>query len=428
MNRISPVPLSYSQSTIPAEYRKTILPNGLRIVTEEVASVRSVSLGLWIDVGSRDEDVHNNGISHFIEHMVFKGTTHYTLQAIARSLESVGGYLNAFTSKEHTCFYGRSLDLHLPRAVNVLSDLVCNPLFDKKEIEKEKLVVLEELKNLEDTPDELIHDYFDRKLYFNHPLGLPVIGQAANIEAFTRDSLLQWTRRHYAPENMTVAAAGNLKHDTVVELVRKNFEGASDRKSSRRPARRPRFRHPTKEVFERPIQQAHVCMGTLGCSVRARERYAIMVMNALLGDGMSSRLFQVLRERHGLAYTVYSLVNTMSDTGNFAVYIATDEKKIDRSIGLISKEFQKLRSTPVGAAELKRTKAQLVGSIMLNLESMSSRMMRLGSGELYYGENIPLEEVVRRIDAVRAEDVLGASNLILQPDNFTTVIFTPNRS
>jgi predicted Zn-dependent peptidase len=383
---------------------------------------------LWIDVGSRDERVHNNGISHFVEHMVFKGTKHFSLQAIARSLESDGGYLNAFTSKEHTCFYARSLDVHLPKAVDVVADLVRHPLFERKEIEKERLVVLEEFKNLEDDPDELIHDYFDDRLFHDHPLRFPVLGKTKNVESFTREMLCEWKREHYVPGKMVIAAAGNLKHETVVALVEKHFGSGSSRHGTVRRPHQPRSHHPCKAVFDRPILQAHLCMGTLGCSVRAHQRYPLMVMNTLLGEGMSSRLFQNLRERHGLAYTVYSFVNTMSDTGNFGVYAATDAKNVDRSIELITKVFDKLRSMPVGPTELRRTKSQLKGMMMLSLESMSSRMMRLGSGELYYGTNIPLDEIIRKIDAVEADEVFEVSKNFLKVEDFTTVIFRPKAS
>jgi predicted Zn-dependent peptidase len=428
MNKISPRSNLLSQSPLKTHYQKTVLSNGLRVVTEEIPYVRSLSLGMWIDVGSRDEGDKNNGISHFLEHMVFKGTKHYSLQEIARSLESVGGYLNAFTSKEHTCFYARALDTHLDTAVSVLADLVRFPLFDNKEIEKEKTVVLEELKNMEDDPDDLIHDYLDKQVYAKHPLAFPVIGKEESIRSITRAQLQAYTHKHYVPHKMIVAVTGNIKHENVVDLVQKYLGGHKSSQRSRRLVQNPKLHRAHKEIIEKPIKQAHVCMGTIGYSVKSSHRYPMLVMNTLLGEGMSSRLFQNLRERHGLAYTVYSYTNTMSDAGNFGVYIGTDAKNIDRSIDLIHKEFSRLKSTSVSRAELQRTKSQLKGTMMLSLESMSSRMMRLGSGELYYGNFLPLDEIVKKIDAVDAESIREVAEKILRVENFSTVIFKPKAS
>lgn len=425
MNRISPQTHSTSKALLQAHYDKTVLPNGLRVVTEEIPYVRSISLGIWVDVGSRDEISTNNGISHFLEHMVFKGTKNYTLQEIARSLESVGGYLNAFTSKEHTCFYARALDAHLGTAMSVLSDMVRHPLLNPKELEKEKTVVIEELKNMEDDPDDLIHDYVDKQVYAKHPLARPVIGTEECIRNFTREHLRSYIQKYYLPGRMVVAAAGNIKHEAVVELVQKHFGNLRPQKNFRRDMHAPKAVRPERKVYEKPIKQAHVCMGSIGYGVKSRQRYPLLLLNSLLGEGMSSRLFQTLRERHGLAYTIYSYTNTMTETGNFGVYIGTDAKNIDKSIDLIHKEFRKIRTSSVSSAELNRTKSQLKGNMMLSLESMSSRMMRLGSGELYYGTFLPLDEIVRKIDAVNVESIKAVAEKLLRPENFSTIIFKP---
>jgi predicted Zn-dependent peptidase len=398
-----------------------VLPSGIRIVTEEIPYVRSVSVGVWLDVGSRDETESNNGISHFLEHMVFKGTKRYSTRQIARSLESVGGYLNAFTTKEQTCFYARVLDDSLPRALDVLSDLVQYPVLPGKEIEKEKRVILEELKNIEDDPDDLIHDYLDSSMFRKHPLGFPIIGRAENIRRFDRDDMLSFVRQHYSPTRMVVSAAGNLKHDAMVSLVEKFFRLKSCGSDHR--TRSPKHVHSTKQIFEKPISQAHVCIGTLGYSVRNPLRYPLLVLNTLLGEGMSSRLFQNIREKYGFAYSVYSFTNFFSDSGSVGIYIGTDNSHINDSIELIAKELEKLRVKPVSTSELKRAKAQLKGSTMLGLESMSNRMMRLGSGEIYYGEFLTLDQILRDINAVTAEDVSNVSNKLLRIENFSTVIF-----
>ena len=411
-----------------SQYQKTVLPNGIRIVTEEIPYVRSVSVGVWIDVGSRDEREETNGISHFLEHMVFKGTRRFTAQGIARSLESVGGYLNAFTTKEHTCFYARILDSYLPKAIDVLSDLVLSPVFDPKEMEKEKRVILEELKNIEDDPDDLIHDYLDKSVYQHHPLGYPIIGTAKNITHFSKTDLIRYTDAHYIPERLVIAAAGNLKHDEFVKLIDHSFRTRRRAAASPKRLKGPKRMKSRKEIFERPVTQAHICLGTLGCGVKSRQRYPLLVLNSLLGEGMSSRLFQNIREKYGFAYSVYSFANFMSDSGSFGIYIGTDGQKIDHSISLIHKELRRLRLQPVGPAEIRRAKAQLKGSMMLSLESMSNRMMRLGSGEILYGDYLSLDTILRGVDDVRQDDVSALARNLLKPDNFSTIIFKPGKA
>ncbi len=423
MHKSSTSVIAKSHSSLNLNYHKTVLPNGIRIVTEEIPYLRSVSVGVWINVGSRDEDEKNNGITHFIEHMVFKGTERFSNQQIARSLESVGGYLNAFTTKEHTCFYARILDEHLQTAIDVISDLIQHPRLEIKEIEKEKLVVLEELKNIEDDPDEIIHDHLDQNVYFKHPLGFPIIGNAENIKKFSRDDLFLHIQHHFTPKEMVVAAAGNLKHEELVSLVTKFFNSNGQERTVSKRVQGPRRVHSNKEVVEKPINQAYVCMGTLGYSVKSRMRYPLLILNTLLGDGMSCRLFQNIREKYGFAYAVYSFANLLSDTGSFGVYVGTDNNNIDHSIELIHKELDKLKMKPVGKAELERTKAQMKGNMMLGLENMSNRMMRLGSGELYFGEYLTLDEVLKSINAVGQDMIQEVANNIFKMDNFSTVIF-----
>lgn len=423
MHKSSTSVIAKSHSSLNMNYHKTVLPNGIRIVSEEIPYLRSVSVGVWINVGSRDEDEKNNGITHFIEHMVFKGTERFSNQQIARSLESVGGYLNAFTTKEHTCFYARILDEHLQTAIDVISDLIQHPRLEIKEIEKEKLVVIEELKNIEDDPDEIIHDHLDQNVYFKHPLGFPIIGRAENIKKFSRDDLFSHIRHHFIPKQIVVAAAGNLKHEELVSLVTKYFNSNGKERTVSKRVQGPRRIHSNKEVVEKPINQAYVCMGTLGYSVKSRMRYPLLILNTLLGDGMSCRLFQNIREKYGFAYAVYSFANLLSDTGSFGVYVGTDNNNIDRSIELIHKELEKLKMKPVGKAELERTKTQMKGNMMLGLENMSNRMMRLGSGELYFGEYLTLDEVLKSINAVGQDMIQEVANNIFKMDNFSTVIF-----
>ncbi|MBI5022044.1 MAG: insulinase family protein [Ignavibacteriales bacterium] len=414
-------------SALRTNYNKTILPNGLRIVTEEIPYVRSVSVGVWIDVGSRDEIESTNGITHFIEHMVFKGTKRFNNQQIARSLESVGGYLNAFTTKEHTCFYARILDEHVERALDVISDLIQHPTLNIKEIEKEKLVVLEELKNIEDDPDDLIHDVLDKNVYRKHSLGYPVIGIAENIKSFTRVQMLEHIQNHFTPDKMVIAAAGNLDHKAFTDLVAKYFILNSKKKFSSNRDQHPGKSFLNTETIERPINQAYVCIGTRSYSIHSNMRYPLLLMNTILGEGMSSRLFQNIREKYGFAYSIFSFVNLLSDTGIFGVYVGTDNHNIERSLDLIYRELDKLKDKEISKAEISRTKAQMKGSLMLGLENMSNRMMRLGSGELYFNQYISLDEVIKNIDAINADNVLDIANKLLHKEKFSTVIFKPKK-
>lgn len=408
-------------------YRKTVLANGIRVVSEEIPFVRSVSVGLWVDTGSRDESASLNGISHFVEHMVFKGTEQRSIAEIARSLESVGGYLNAFTGKEHTCYYARVLDEHLPLALDVTSDLLLHATFPTKELEKEKGVVIEELRNAEDDPDDIIHDLADREVFGRHPLGMPVIGSEKTVRAFQRRDLLNYRDRCYTPDRVVVSAAGRLNHEELVRLVERHLGGL---RPSRRSATRTKpARQRTQEVrLKKPIQQAHLCLGSIGYSVHQRQRFPLLVLNTLLGDGMSSRLFQTIRERHGFAYTVYSYANTMSDTGTFGVYAGMDQANVSKVLGLIWTELEGLTARPVSRAELRRTKDQLKGSMMLSLESIPNRMMRLGGSELSIGRLPSLDSILESIESVTADDVLSVADALFRRDRFATVILEPSDS
>jgi predicted Zn-dependent peptidase len=381
---------------------------------------------VWANVGSRDEDAKQSGITHFLEHMVFKGTRKRSVRDIAQSLESLGGYLNAFTTKEQTCFYARVLDMHVEQAMDVLADLVQNGTFKKEELEREKLVVIEELKNAEDDPEDIIHDYFEKALYPHHALGYPIIGTEENLRRFGREDILSHVSAHYHPSRIVVAAAGNIDHQKLVRLVEKHLTNLPAGKfSNTRVQAPPSVDHNTFAEYPRPINQAHICLGTVAYSIKHRDRYPLMVMNALLGEGMSSRLYQNIRERFGFAYNVYSYTNLMSDTGVFGTYIATDKKNIRNSIALILKEFDRLKARPVSKAELDRTKSQIKGVMMLGLENMSGRMMRLGSSELYFESFTSLDSILKKVDAVTPESILRVSKDVFREETFSTVIIRP---
>jgi predicted Zn-dependent peptidase len=407
-------------------FQKSILPGGVRVVTEEIPSVRSVSVGAWIDVGSRDESPELSGICHFIEHMVFKGTKNRRMHHIAQRMENVGGYLNAFTSKEYTCFYARCLDEHLPRALDTVLDLVLHPVFPEKEMVREKDVVVEEMKMYEDTPDEYVFDLFDKTVYGEGPMGQPVIGTEETVRSFERNTLLDFMARYYTGERMVIAVAGNVDHAKVVRLVEKALSQHGDAAANPSQREAPHIPDPVLLEVRRPIQQAHLIVGGRGVGVHDDRRIALSVLNTVLGGGMSSRLNQNIREKYGYCYNIYSFVNMHSDTGDFGVYMGTDGKKADKAVKLIRRELDKLMNRPISSTELARAKSQAKGSIMLGLENMSSRMMRIGRQELYYGRYFSLDEILDLIDAVSASEIQEAAGFVCSPEQFSDVRLIPD--
>jgi len=421
--------LSPSSTTqqLNSHYQKTILENGIRVVTEHIPWVHSASIGVWFDAGSRDENKSNSGIAHFLEHMVFKGTKNFSIKEISQSLESVGGYLNAFTTKEQTCFLARMLDEHIEQAISVISDLVQHPTFPEKELKKEKFVVLEELKDAEDDAEDFTQEMLEKELFPNHQLGVPVIGTMASVKSFSREKLISFAKENYIPSKMVIAAAGNLQHETIVALVRKYFQLEFELNHLQKRIIPPKHTNGKKIILEKPIQQAHLCLGTTSFNVHHKLRYSFLVLHTLLGEGMSSRLFQNIREKYGFAYTVYSFLNFMRDTSTFGVYLGTDEKNIENAEELVWKELHKLSAKPISKQELARTKSQLKGTMMLSLESMSNRMMRLGSDELYFGEQTSLSTITKRIDEVTVESVLETAQKVIDVKNFSTVVLKPGK-
>lgn len=405
-------------------FRKTTLPGGVRIVTETIPSVRSISVGVWINTGSRDETDEEGGISHFIEHMVFKGTARRRMHHIAQRLESVGGYLNAFTTKEYTCYFARALDEHLERAIDTVLDLVLEPNFPERELEKEKDVVLEEMKMYEDAPEDLVFDRFEDVIYRNHSLGRPIIGTRESVSSFRREQLVDFMERHYTPERMVVAIAGNVDHDEAVRHASRVLQRAS-----RRP--RPRTREPingyrpAEHSERRPIQQAHLVLGTRGFAATDERRAILSVLNTILGGGMSSRLNQNIREKYGFCYNIYSFTNMHSDTGDFGIYMGTDATRVQRARKLIFRELEKLAEKPVSRRALNQAKNQVKGSIMLGLENMSNRMMRLGRHEIYFERYFTLDEMIAQMEQVSEEDLQRVSQELFVPEDFSTVVLVP---
>ncbi len=404
-------------------FKKTVLGNGLRVVSEQIPYVRSASIGAWIATGSRHETLQNNGISHYIEHMMFKGTKNRTAAEIAETLESVGGHLNAFTGKELTCYYGHVLDEDLPKAVDVISDFLCNSVFDEREMAKEKKVVLEELNNIEETPEELIHDHFWSDIFPDHSLGYSIIGSRDTINSLSRDDLVKYLGQNYNADRIVLAAAGNVEHEALLELAERCFSGFGKGRSLHLDA--PSGVSAGQNVIENGSIQAHVCLGTQAYSYRNRKKFALLVLNTLLGSGMSSRLFQNIREKHGIAYSVYSFIDFMVDSGIFGVYIGTDSINIDGAIGLIREELQKLRQEYVPDDELERTKSQLKGNLMLGLESTSSRMSRLAKMEIFLQDHFSLDDTLVEIENVTKEDILSVADELFDSSRLQTTILKP---
>ncbi len=405
---------------------RTELDNGVRVLTETVPSVGSVAVGAWVEAGSRDETEAEAGITHFIEHMVFKGTQRRRGYLINQRMESVGGYLNAFTTKEHTCFYARGLSEHLGRALESVLDLVTQPTLPDKEIEKEKDVVVEEIKMYEDAPEDHVFDHYEAAVYSGDPLGRPIIGTPESVRSFGRADLARYIERHYVPDRLVVSVAGNVRHTEVVRLVEKLLDGFE---RARQPAERaPAVEYqPSHVELERPVQQAHFAMGTRAFGARDPRRTTLSVLNTILGGGMSSRLNQNIREKYGWCYSVYSFVNVQADSGDVGVYIGTDASRVERSKTLIQRELTKLAETPVSARMLSSAKHQLKGSIVLGMESTTNRMQRLGRVELTYGEVVPLERVVQEIDAVTSDGVRQLAAELFAPERMTTVALLPSR-
>jgi len=386
------------------EIEMTTLANGVRVITESMPHVRSVSVGIWVGAGSRRETPEQNGISHFIEHMLFKGTKRRSAEDIARSVDSIGGNLDAFTAKELVCFNTKVLDEHLSLAFDVLSDLVLNPLFREEDIEKEKGVILEEIKMEADSPDYLVHEIFSANFWKDHPLGKPILGTRETVKRFDRAMVQAYYGTVYAPANLLVTGAGNLTHERLVTLVRDHFESVHPGEPlgfDPAPSTHARIALRNKKALE----QVHLCLGVPSYPLPHEERFACYVLNTLLGGGMSSRLFQNIRERQGLAYAVFSELSPYRDTGCLSIYAGTSLESARKVVESIVNEFHQLKEHRVSDEELRRAKDHLKGSLMLSLESTASRMSNLARQEMYFGRFFTLDELVESIEAVTAEDV-----------------------
>jgi predicted Zn-dependent peptidase len=386
--------------------------------------VRSVAVGIWVETGSRVEPEDRGGISHLIEHLVFKGTATRSAEQIARAIDSVGGHMDAFTAKEHTCFYVGVLDEHLPLAADLLADILMRPLFAEGDIEKEKAVVFQEIKMVEDTPDDLIHDLFAERIWKGHPLGRPILGQWERVRGFRRETILQHFEEEYAPGKITVAVAGHVEHARVAELFATRFAGFTRPPSARRVSAPPTL-HPGIHMVHKPLEQVHLVMGFPGVSDTVPQRYALYLLNDVIGGSMSSRLFQEIRERQALVYSVHSGTQSFHDTGVLYVYAGTDPPNFGKVMKALMKELRALKKDGVTAEELRRAKDHLKGNLMLSLESTSSRMNRLAKQELRFGSFLSVDEMLGAIDAVRPEDIETLIHQVLDEGQLSLLTLGP---
>jgi predicted Zn-dependent peptidase len=384
-------------------YRKSLLPNGIRVVSEAIPYVKSVTLGIWLGTGSRFEENYNHGISHFIEHMVFKGTANRSAKDIAEAVDGVGGQINAFTTKEHTCYYIKILDTHLELALDILSDMLLFSKFDEEDINREREVVLEEIHMYEDTPEELVDDLHHSNIWTGHVLGRNILGTIPSIESLDKKLIAEYYQDFYTPDNIVIAAAGNLTHENLEELTEYYFgkmNGTKKRVTSTAP-----ILIPAHTIQHKAIEQVHLCLGTSSVSQSSPDIYSFHILNNILGGGISSHLFQSIREEKGLAYSIYSYQTNYSDAGLFTIYAGTRPSNAAQVIELMLENISLLKDQGISASELAKTKEQLKGSLLLGLEGSSSRMSRMGKMEITLNKYVTLDEVVAKIDMVSLEDL-----------------------
>lgn len=407
-------------------YHKTVLSNGIRVVTEQVPAVRSVSTGIWVSVGSRDEREEEQGVTHFIEHMLFKGTQRRSALDIAKELDAVGGFANAFTSKEHVCFHAKVLGTHLSMVVDVLTDIFLHSTFAPEEILREQQVILQEIRMIEDTPDDYIHIIFQDMFWNHNPLGRPIYGTAAAVEKIDRQSILSYLSRTFNPGRIVIAAAGDLDHEQFVDLVASSMEKLNTREDF--DARRtPENRH-LYEVISKDLEQVHLCLGMKGTSHLDESRFACHLLNVILGSSMSSRLFQEIREKRGLAYSVYSFMNSHEDTGVLGVYSGIAPENVNETLQVIKDQLTMLVDTPISETELNAAKEYMKGSMYLNAEITDSRMNRLAKNEFLFGRYVTYEEVEEKINRVTAEEIQDWFRQVFVPDQLALVLLGPLES
>ncbi|HXX20577.1 MAG TPA: pitrilysin family protein [Candidatus Acidoferrum sp.] len=401
--------------------QQDVLPNGLVVITEPMEHVHSVSVGIWLRSGSRREPAELNGISHFVEHMVFKGTARRTAEDIAREVDSVGGMLDAFTAKEMVCFNTRVLDEHLPKAFDVLADMVLEPKFAPDDIAREQSVILEEIRMTQDNPEDLVHELFTQNFWTPHALGKPILGTPETVSAFDRETLQKWFRRWYAPNHLVVTAAGHLTHAQLVDLVSERFARlapSEDGSAESAPEAAPHITLRSK----RELEQVHLCLGVPALPLTDERRFAVSILNNILGGGMSSRLFQNIRERQGLAYAIFSEMNSYRDAGMLSVYAGTSLETAGQVIRSILEEFQRIKDEPLGEEELRRAKDHLKGATLLALEGSGSRMNSLARYHMYFNRHFTPQELIAMLEAVTAGQVQQLAREFFAPQRLAASV------
>ena len=405
------------------QYNRTVSEDGLKIISEQMPWVRSVSVGIWITTGSVYEREEEAGISHMLEHMVFKGTAKRTGLQIVQEIEGVGGHINAFTSKELTCFYAQVLDEHLGLALDVLCDILTSPTLSADDVEREKLVITEEIRHYEDTPHELIFDYFASTLYGEHPLARPIMGTVQTVSSLNNDRLKNYLDQNYPRNRMVVAAAGSLSHDDLIAEIETRL------KKRQRPETNAvipiKYPEPRTKKFPRTVQGVHLCRGVQGVSYSDKRKMAALVLSNILGGGMSSRLFQRVREKEALAYNVFSFLDTMKHTGTFGIYLGTDPQRLDYALKVLDEEYNRILEDGIPEDELTRAKEQLKGNLVLGLEGTSGRMFRLAKLEIYLGRFLTLDETISMIESVTVDEMMDLAREFLNIDKQYTAIILP---
>ena len=396
--------------------QSTRLPNGVRVVSESLADLASVTAGIWVENGSRYEQPEQAGISHFLEHLFFKGTERRTAAGIAEEMDAVGGVLNAFTGKEYTCYYAKVLCEHLPMALDLLADIFTHSTFPADEVERERSVVLQEISQAEDTPDDYVHELFNTAFWPDHPLARPIAGTPATVSALHREHFLAFLDARYRPDRILIAAAGNVSHEQLLAVAEQHFGGLGG--TAVRVDGPPPTHRPGVSIHEKDLEQVHVCLGTPGISHSDGERYAAHLLNMALGGGMSSRLFQEIRERRGKAYTVYSFLSSYLDAGYVGTYVGTSAEWVREVVEIIRAEQRRTTREGLTAAELARVKTQMKGSMLLGLETSDSRMSRIAKNMIYFGRDVPLEEVAAAIDRVTNDDILRVAQRVFPAGAF----------
>ena len=415
--------MAESQYFFQSPTKRTVLDNGIRIVTERVPYVRSVALGVWVQSGSCQETEQTNGIAHFLEHMLFKGTKTRSAKELANSLESLGGSLNGSTGREISMYSAYVLNEHVDIALDVLSDLVQNPRFKSSDIDVEKQVVLSELMRTLEDPEELAFDYFYQHLFYKHPLGYLILGTPENIRSFAQDDLVNFHSSQYIPNRMVIAAAGNIEHETIVKQVQRQFKRLPQSEPEKiGPIRAPLS---SKTIKMKNLQQAHILIGYQTFGQDDNRRYALALMDVLLGGGMSSRLFQNIRETYGFTYNVFSFLDLMGESGVFGTYVASDPEKIDRSIELLQHEIDRMREGDIQEEELEKVKSQVRGSLVLSFESTGRRMRKIGESEVYQRPHQTIEDVLDRVNGVEIEELVKTANSLFQESNKCLTLLTP---